>query len=87
MFITHLWISYNGREIYLNPLNADYSLWQFLHSQWEEQCDRELDCTIERHSDKHTAGCDGVTQESVDGEGNEDDDLAAGKEGGHVESS
>lgn len=80
-------INHNRQQNYLNPLNADCSLWQLLDSQWEEQGDRELDCAIEGHSDKHTASSDGVAQKSVDGEGYEDDDLAACKEGSYVESS
>lgn len=68
-------------------MNADHGLRQLLHSQRDEQSDRHLDGAIEGHGDKHSAGSDGVSQEGVDGEGDEDDDLAAGKEGGHVESS
>lgn len=68
-------------------MNADNSLRQLFNGEWEEQCDRELNSTIEGHGDKHTASCDGVSQEGVDGEGNEDCDLATGEEGSHVESS
>lgn len=75
------------KQNYLNPANADYSLWQLLDSQGEEQGHCELDGAVERHGDKHAAGGDVVTQESVDGEGNKDYDLTAGEEGGHVESS
>lgn len=75
------------KQIYLNPANADQSLRQLLHGQGKEQGECELDGAVERHGDKHTAGGDGVAQESVGGEGNKDYDLTAGKEGGHVESS
>ncbi len=80
-------VIHNRKQNYLNPANADYSLWQLLDGQWEEQGDCELDCTIEGNCDKHTAGSDGVAQKRVGSEGDEDDDLAGGKEGSHVESS
>lgn len=71
---------------YLNPLNADNRLWNFLHSQWEEKSDSDFYCAVERHSDKHSAGSNGVAKERVEGKGKEDNDLAASKEGGQVES-
>lgn len=73
--------------MYLNPGDAHDGLWQFLYGQREEQRDGELYCPVEGHGDEHSAGRDAVAEQSVDGEGDEDDDLAAGEEGGHVESS
>lgn len=72
---------------YFNPANADDSFGQLLDGEWEEQGDCQLYRAVEGNGDKHAAGGDGVAQEHVHSEGGEDDDLAAGKEGGHVESS
>ncbi|TNN61498.1 hypothetical protein EYF80_028243 [Liparis tanakae] len=75
------WAAYN----HLNPADADQRLRQLLDGQREEQGERELDGPVEGDRDEHASGGDGVAQEDVGGEGHEDDDLAAGKEGGHVE--
>lgn len=72
---------------YFNPANADDRFRQLLDGEREEQGDRQLYGAVEGDGDKHAAGGDGVAQQHVHSEGGEDDDLAAGKEGGHVESS
>lgn len=80
-------ISRSSSPAHLDPANADNSFRQLLHSQREEQGDRQLDSAIQGHGDKDAAGRDWVTQHHVDGERGKDDDLAAGEEGGHVEPS
>lgn len=72
---------------YFDPANADDRFRQLLDGEREEQGDRQLYGAVEGDGDKHAAGGDGVAQQHVHSEGGEDDDLAAGKEGGHVESS
>lgn len=80
-------ISHSKTGAHLDPASADHRFRQLLHSQREKQGDRQLDCAVQGHGDKDAAGCDGVAQQHVDGERGEDDDLAAGEEGGHVEPS
>ena len=70
---------------YLNPADADASLKKLLDGAGEEECDGESHRGVQRHRHKHTAGWDGVSQKDVEGEGDEDDDLAGAEEGGHVE--
>lgn len=72
---------------YLNPAYADHCLWQPFYSQREEEGDRHFDGSVQGHCDEHGAGGDGVSRQNIDGKGHKDNDLAAGKEGGHVESS
>lgn len=71
---------------YLDSAYADHRLRQPLHGQREEEGDGELDGSVQGHGDEHGAGGDGVPQQNVHGEGHKHNDLAAGKEGGHVES-
>lgn len=75
------------RVWYLNPADADAALEQLLDGTWEEQRDGESHRRVQRHRHKHTAGRNGVSQEDVQGEGDEDDDLAGAEEGRHVETS
>lgn len=75
------------KRLYLNPVDADRSLEQLLDGERAVQGDRELDGAVEGNGDEHGAGGDPVAQQDVESEGREDDDLAAGKEGGHVEAS
>lgn len=74
-------------KLYLNPVDTDTALKQLLDGVRKEQCDGESHRTVQRHRHKHPAGCDGVSQEDVQGECDEDDDLAGAEEGGHVETS
>lgn len=76
-----------SQKPYLNSAYADQRLWQAFYSQREEEGDRQFDGSVQGHRDKHRAGGDGVSRQNIDGKGHKDNDLAAGKEGGHVESS
>ncbi len=77
----------NLEAAYLNPADADAALKQLLNGTGEEECDGETHSRVQRHRHKHTAGRDGISQKDVEGEGDEDDDLAGAEEGGHVEAS
>lgn len=68
-------------------MDADAALKQLLDGAGEEQRDGESHGGVQRHRHEHTAGCDGISQKDIEGEGDEDDDLAGAEEGGHVESS
>lgn len=72
---------------YLNPADADAALEQLLDGVGEEKRDGEPHRAVQRHGDEDAAGRDGVAQQHVEGEGDEDDDLARAEEGGHVEAS
>lgn len=72
---------------YLNPADADSGLIQRLDGIREEERDGEPHGGVQRHRHKHAAGCEGVPQEDVGGEGDEEHDLAGAEEGGHVEAS
>ena len=72
---------------YLDPGDADTGLEQPLDGSREEERDVEPHGGVERHGHKHTRGRHGVSQEHVDGEGEEEDDLVGTEEGGHVETS
>lgn len=84
--LKQLWQSSQNQEPYLNPVYADRCLRQPFDSQREEEGDCQFDGSVQGHRDKHGAGGDGVSQQNIDGKGHKDNDLAAGKEGGHVES-
>lgn len=75
------------KKRYLNPADADTALKQLLDGVWKEQCDGESHGTVQRYRHEHPAGWDGVSQEDVQGERDEDNDLAGAEEGGHVETS
>lgn len=72
---------------YLNPADADSGLVQLLDGAGEEERDGEPHGAVQRHRHEHAAGGNGVAQQDVEGEGDEEDDLAGAEEGGHVEAS
>lgn len=72
---------------YLDPADADAALEQLLDGAGEEERDGESHGGVQRHRHEHAAGCDGVSQQDVEGEGDEEDDLAGAEEGCHVEAS
>lgn len=72
---------------YLNPVDADASLKQLLNGIGEEQRDGKSHSRVQRHRNKHAAGRDGISQKHIEGEADEDYDLAGTEEGGHVEAS
>lgn len=72
---------------YLNPADADARLEQLLDGVGEEERDGEPHRRVQRHGHEDAAGGDGVSQQDVEGEGDEDDDLAGAEERRHVEAS
>lgn len=74
-------------QYYLDPPNADPALKKLLNGTGEEERDGEPHRRVQRHRHKHTAGGDGVAQQHVDGEGEENDDLARAEKRRHVETS
>lgn len=77
----------NIKAAYLNPADADTALKQLLDGTWEEERDGESHRSVQRDRHKHTAGRDGISQEDIKGESDEEDDLAGAVEGGHVKAS
>lgn len=73
--------------LYLNPPDADAALEQLFDGTGEEERDGEPHRGVQRHGHKHTAGRDGVAQQHVEGECDENDDLASTEKRGHVETS
>lgn len=72
---------------YLNPSNADTGLKKLLDSRGEEERDGEAHGGVQRHGHEHAAGRDGIPQQHVERERDEEDDLAGAEERGHVETS
>lgn len=72
-------------KVYLNPSNADTGLKQLLDGTWEEECDGESHGGVQGNRNKHATGHDLIPQEDVEGERDEDDDLAGTEKGRHVE--
>lgn len=78
------WWNHYG-VLYLNPADADAALEQLLDGIGEEEGDGEPHGGVQWHRHKHAAGWYGISEEDVEGEGDEDDDLAGAEEGGHIE--
>ena len=69
---------------HLDPLHAHKTLKENLDGLGEEEHDGSGCVTVQRHSNEDAAGCDGVAQLHVDGEGHEDDDLDGRERGCQV---
>lgn len=67
-------------SLYLDPTDADAGLRHFLNGSGEEECDSEANSSVQRHSHKHTAGCDCVSHQHIYSECHKLNDLACSKE-------
>ena len=80
----HTWWGNTGAPPHLDPLHTHIALKEKLDGPGEVERDSSGCVTVQWHSNEDAAGRDGVAQLHVDGEGDEDDDLAGREEGGQV---